>query len=223
MPRGSFTWPKAATFNSALVDLPPSTIESVSQSLEQAAPGVPLWEAMRPSLVTLAGGAPAQREEGEAAGGEPSRTESALELARPFLQLVQGGLAPTDKSSEGVRFYEQAQPVVAAAPSSEAATKMVEAVRYAPVSSPADDRITLSDLTLISVASATNQIAASPTGASPTAPSSGGGGHEGGAHGGGGKAGGPGSPPIEELARRVYDELQRVIEIQRERSGDPWE
>ncbi len=144
-------------------------------------------------------------------------------MARPFLELVNGGLSADDSRTEGVRFFEQT-PVVSAAPSSEASTKIMEAVRSAPSHVPSDDRVSLGDLTLISVASATGQIAASGEGSRPQAAAPGGG--EGGGGGGGGKGGGGGGgkpPDIDDLARRVYEELQRVIEIQRERSGHSWE
>ena len=118
--------------------------------------------------------------------------------------------------------------MVSARAADPAASSIVEAMRAQPTATSSDDRVTLSDLTLISMASATQQIAASPTGAGPTSasasssssPSSGDQGH-----GGSGQGGGTGNPvqEIEELARAAFHELQRLITLERERSGDPWE
>jgi len=76
----------------------------------------------------------------------------------------------------------------------------------------------------MSVASATQQVAAAQVGSSP-APSAPAGESHGGGGGGHGKAGGKKDDPneVEHLARQVFDELQRQIEISRERSGDSWE
>jgi hypothetical protein len=146
----------------------------------------------------------------------------ALELARPFLRMIEGGIASDGGRSSGPRFFEQPQPLVSAVPSSDSASRIVEAVRSQPAATPSDDRVTLADLTLIAMASATQQVAASPAGGGPgsgtsttaapaAAPSESG--------GGGGKSGNP-AQEIEELARAAFAELQRLVEIARERSGD---
>jgi hypothetical protein len=146
----------------------------------------------------------------------------ALELARPFLRLVEAGVAGDggQRASATPRFFEQPQPMVAGAPSSDSASRIVEALRSQPAAS-SDDRVSLADLTLIAIASATQQVAASPAGGGPTA------------------AGAPAAAPasasapsasgsaasanpaqdIEELARAAFDELQRLILMARERSG----
>jgi hypothetical protein len=217
-PRGGFIWPRAAGFTPTTTSAIEQATSSAERASVEAAPGSPLWEAMRPppAMVQLQGAADRQVAD--------SSAQADIELARPFLELVKGGL---ETRSEGVRFYEQEAPVAASmGPSSEAASSIVQAVRAQPQHSPGDDRISLGDLTLISVASATGQLAASPGGARPqaVAPGGGGGGDEHG-HGGGGGGGGKhgGAPDLEELARKVYEELQRHIEIQGERNGHPWE
>ena len=109
------------------------------------------------------------------------------------------------------------------APSSDSASRIVEALRSQPAASSSDDRVSLADLTLIAIASATQQVAASPAGGGP----SGGGASsapaaaapERAAAHGGGKSGNP-VQEIEELARAAFDELQRLMAIARERSGD---
>ena len=116
--------------------------------------------------------------------------------------------------------------MVAAQPSSEAAASIVHAVRHAAPSAPTEDRLTLADLTLITMATATQNFAAAPEGGGP---SGGGGGDSGAAPGSpaaaGAGGGGAGEAPaqIEELARQVYEAYLRLIEIQRERSGESWE
>jgi hypothetical protein len=221
-PRGGFIWPRIAGFTTttaaAVERANEAASRSAAQAAQQAAPGTPLWEAMRPAMPQVTA----------RPDGAESSTRPDLELARPFLELVSGGLSHDSSRSSGVRFFEQPTPVVSAAPSTEAASKIVEAVRLAPSHVPSDDRVSLADLTLISVASATGQLAASGAGERPSAPSGGGGGGGGeGGHGGGGGGGGGGhggkGPDIEDLARRVYEELQRVIELQRERSGHTWQ
>jgi hypothetical protein len=92
-------------------------------------------------------------------------------------------------------------------------------MRSAKASAASDSRMTLGDLTLIAFASASQQVAASPEGASPEPagrPQEGGGG---GAAGGKGGAGGAAEPDVEQLAAKVYQELERLMDIQRERSG----
>jgi hypothetical protein len=147
----------------------------------------------------------------------------ALELAKPFLRVVESAAPSETRTSSTPRFYEQPQPLVSAMPANPAAASMVEAMRTPPAATSGDDRVTLADLTLISLASANEQIAASPAGGAPApaatpAPASG---------GGAGAAGGdkPGNQAheIEELARAAFEELQRLIQVARERSGDSWE
>jgi hypothetical protein len=111
-------------------------------------------------------------------------------------------------------------PVVSAAAQSAPAASMVQALsRSAPASN--DDRVSLADLTLIAVASATQQMAATEAGGRPQPqaappPAS--------APGGNGKPGeGGAKPQIEELARKAFAELRRLVEIERERSGHSWE
>lgn len=146
----------------------------------------------------------------------------ALELARPFLRLVGGGNEAAKPAANLPRFLEQPQPVVGGSPSSEAARQMMSAATSHPATS-SDDRISLADMTLISMASATGQIAASAEGAAPAPASSAGADHSG---GDAPKAGGADADPsqdVEDLARQAFEELQRLIAIARERSGDPWE
>ncbi|MDB4964467.1 MAG: hypothetical protein JWN44_156 [Myxococcales bacterium] len=161
---------------------------------------------------------------GQANGAGPTGPAArALELARPFLRMVDAAVGGDGARSAAPRFYEQPQPLVSGAPSNDSATRMVEALRSQPAATPSDDRVTLADLTLISIASATQQVAASAAGGGPSSASSSGGapsgaGEGGAAAGGGGKSGNP-AQEIEELARAAFDELQRLITIARERSG----
>jgi S-DNA-T family DNA segregation ATPase FtsK/SpoIIIE len=121
----------------------------------------------------------------------------------------------------------QPPPPVASAPSSDSSAKILEAMRSQQQHAPGDDRITLADLTLVAAASRSGQLAAS----AGEAASGGGGAGAASPQGAGGKGGAAAekkSPEaerreIEELARHVLDEVERMIEIARERSGDPWE
>jgi hypothetical protein len=215
-PRGGFIWPRAASFSPATSAAVEQANGNAERARVEAAPGTPLWEAMRPPpMVQLQGG--------NGPGEATASTNADVELARPFLELVKGGLESSQ--SDGVRFFEQSAPVAqAVAPSSEAASRMVDAVRAQPQHVPGDDRVSLADLTLISVASATGQLAASEEGGRPQPVAPGGGGGGGGeAHHAGGKGGGGAPADLEDLARKVFEELQRHIEIERERSGTSWE
>ncbi|MGZ3428112.1 MAG: hypothetical protein ACXVCV_15760, partial [Polyangia bacterium] len=206
-----------------------------------AAPGLPLTSAsgepmraggaagvsnVRPAAaMPLMTASPTARDGAAATGAPAGPAARALELARPFLRLVESGIGSDGgQRAAGPRFFEQPQPLVAGAPSSDSASRIVEALRSQPSASSGDDRVSLADLTLIAIASATQQVAASPAGggpsaggaaaAAPSAAPEGGGGH-----GGGAKSGNP-AQEIEELARAAFDELQRLMAIARERSGD---
>jgi hypothetical protein len=159
------------------------------------------------------------------AGAAGEAREHQLASARPFLEVIRGGAPSAAATAAPVlaaaTYNAAAAPAQSSSPSSDSAAHLVEAVRKQ--SSHSDGRISLGDLTLIAFASATQQVAASAEGGGPSG--GGGGGHGGGGHGGGGgggKGGGKG-PDIVALAHKVYDELQHLLEIQRERSGDPWE
>ena len=54
--------------------------------------------------------------------------------------------------------------MVAGAPSSDSTARIVEALRAQPSTASSDDCVSLADLTLIAIASATQQVAASPAG-----------------------------------------------------------
>jgi hypothetical protein len=151
----------------------------------------------------------------------------ALELARPFLRLVETGLTGSEngpRAASAPRFFEQPQPLVAGAPASDSASRIVEALRTPAATATSDDRVSLADLTLIAIASATQQIAASPAGGGPSsssssdAPASSSSSSATSGHGAG-KSGNP-AQEIEELARAAFDELQRLYALARERSGD---
>jgi hypothetical protein len=191
---------------------------------------------MRP-LVSLPGGRDATAQP-RAATADLSTAAAvpdggSLGVAAPILQLLRGGVRPatetTGGSSSSMRFFDEPQPLVSSvvSSSSDAAQKMIEAVQKPVVSKPSDDRISLADLTLISIASATQQVAASAAGAAPAAnsaaaPSGGASGAGGGAKGAASK-GAPDAQEVERLAQQVFDELQRRLEIERERGGYPWE
>jgi hypothetical protein len=119
------------------------------------------------------------------------------------------------------RFVEQ--PVVSAVPAGDAAARIVEAVRSHAPRPAAEERLSAADLTLIATASATQQVAAAEGDAAP-----GGGrltpraGEQPSAPPGGLPDDEQGSPDVEELARDVYDRLERLYQIARERSGEPW-
>src|SRR5262249_22279479 len=81
-PRGSYLWPRAAGFSPTAASgefVVPGA--ATAETVEQAAPGRPLWEAMRTAMVPLA-----------VSDSRPRDIDPDVELARPFLQLVQGGV-----------------------------------------------------------------------------------------------------------------------------------
>ena len=221
-PRGSYTWPRAAQseLGARADERMMATGAQAAEVGERASQGTPPWRAARP--VVLAGGGEAPAMAGGAAG-------AALALARPFLEMIRGGLSPSEPGSSGQSLRRaprpmEPQPLVSAAPAGEPAARMLQAVRQPPpATTTTDDRVTLGDLTLISLASANQQVAAAEAGGGPTAPAarpateaSAGGAHQ-------SQSPAPAKEDIEELAREVFNELQRLVEIARERSGDPWE
>ena len=137
---------------------------------EPARSGAPGVSNVRPRAAMPLMTAGASGREGAAATGGPTGAAGrALELARPFLRLVENGIGSDGgQRAAAPRFFEQSQPLVTAqrrrAP---AAASIVEAVRHRRRRPPSDDRVTLADLTLISVASATQQVAASQVGGGP--------------------------------------------------------
>jgi hypothetical protein len=163
-----------------------------------------------------------QRPSGPSASA--SAATRALELARPFLRLVDPAIGGDPAARAAApRFYEQPQPMVSGAPSSDSASRLVEALRSQPAATASsDDRVSLADLTLIAIASATQKVAASvqgggPSGGATAAAPGAAGADTSSAHG----AGEPADPTqdIEELARAAFDELKRLITMARERSG----
>ena len=85
---------------------------------------------------------------------------------------------------------------------------------------PSSSGLTAAEMTLVTSAPRT-QIAASPMSASRPTQSTGGAApastqHEGPA------AAGPGKPDIDKIAQDVYDQVLRMLDVARERNGDPW-
>ncbi len=203
--------------------------EGAGDAVPMAMPSVRAGEPARsgvsnvraPQAMPLSG--VATRDGAAATGGTVGPAARALELARPFLRLVENGLTGAEGGSRAAaapRFFDQPQPVVAGAPSSDSASRMVEALRTQPAAATSDDRVSLADLTLIAIASATQQVAASPAGGGPSgggaaAPAA----SSEPASGGSKKSGNP-AQEVEELARAAFDELQRLFAMARERSGD---
>jgi hypothetical protein len=167
------------------------------------APGSP--EA-RPALAILKGGAAGG---GAARGGGVGASGS----SGSFSSSGSSGDGGVAVDGSGVSFR----------PSSEAAARLLEAVRQ-PGAIPQDGRVTMADLTLIAIASTTQQVAAAEEGGGPAAAPAAAGGGGGGGAAGGGKAGeGGAGADITAIAEKVYEAYKRLLEIQRERSGDSWE
>ena len=149
-------------------------------------------------LVTAAGGVAQASSSGGSSASSRSWTPSVLQSGEPA--------------------------TIGATPSGEASTRIVEAMR-ASQSGTSDDRVSLADLTLVAVASATQQLAASST--ASHGPSHHDEGHSHGApsHGGHGskKSAEAEQREIDEIAHQVLDEVHRMLEIAGERSGSPWQ
>lgn len=246
--RGSFTWTKAAEFAQQFGEwMPPATVTAANESGEAAALGQPAWGAMEPIAVPSvreAFGETVKRPSLSLVSPSLSPTSSAATAARvgeltlPQLSvtsstlrtLIQGQPVSSPGASE--RWVPPAQmalvqpPPVAAAPTSEATTKILDALRSQRTQerAPSDDRITLADLTLVAAASSTQQLAAA---AQPAGESVGKSAAES-SKAIVGAAKEEKSPEqeqreIEHLARRVVNELSTLLEISRERSGNTWE
>ena len=100
---------------------------------------------------------------------------------------------------------------------------MVEALRTQNRGSGGDDRVTLGDLTLVAVASATQQLAASPHGGSGAPPSGGGASAVHGQKDQSDKSPEAERAEIDALARAVIDEIRQMTAQAHERSGEAWE
>ncbi len=231
----------AATGQPAWGAMPPVVTPSVQEAFGEAPTsagggrGGTARTATGRTLVGLPGGNPVRATAAQAARSEAAEAASVLlgaPIDAPLLRLVSasaggtpsGGTPNIPSWAEQMHLVQPA-PVVPAAPASESTAKIVEALRSQQQQSGAnDDRVTLADLTLVAVASSTGKLAASSAPASTGA-------HASQSPAAAGGKGGPSekkSPEaerreIEELARHVLDEVERMCEIARERSGDPWE
>src|SRR5262249_29508778 len=147
----------------------------------------------------------------------PSSVERA---ARPLLEVIRGGLSPVEAGpgarEAAQRYSPVSQPLVTAQAQGAAAQSMVQAVRHTPPTAPSHDRITLADLTLTSVASSQQQVAASPEGGAPAPAAARPQPTPGPAPSGRAAAGGGHGPPTPEeisaLAQQVYDALQLLAQ-----------
>ena len=129
-----------------------------------------LERACRAAMPLMSAGPTAARD-GGARRGRPGRAR-----ARAGAPVPQAGRRRPHRrdgdaraSVAAPRFFEQPQPLVAGAPSSDSTARIVEALRSQPAAASGDDRVSLADLTLIAIASATQQVAASPAGGGPAA------------------------------------------------------
>ena len=144
---------------------------------------------------------------------------AALELVVPYVEAAR----PT--SSGAASFTREATPSVPAQPSDAATKSLMSALSAASsgTGQAGGDRLSLADLTLISIISSTNQVAAatSGTGVAHHAQASTG-------HGAASAHGGAGGKPdddkeVELIAERAFDRL--VVEIRQylDNKGEPWE
>jgi hypothetical protein len=244
MPRGSFTWSRASEFTPpGAREFAPVTSASQVQAPSDPAAVAPLWQMApaRPVLTPEMGAPQAFDSTGmpvAAPGVSPdvsarqavrARVAETQRLASvaPFLELFRGGLSPVPPSRAAAEFTAQSTPLVtAAAPISAApppVQSMVQALQKSAPSSGGDDRVSLADLTLIAMASATQQVAAAEEGGRPAASAAGAAPPAGAAAGAGAGKGGAPPPDLDDLARKVFKELQRLLDVARERSGSSWE
>jgi hypothetical protein len=231
-PRGARLFPHAST---PLVNTPffdgaaPTPVLAGSEAAERRAEapvGAPLWGHLRPlvgpaasssapSVAEAAGATP--RVAPERPVPESSPRSVAMELIAPFVEA-----ARAESTSAASSFARPASPVVSGHAPDEASRSLVTALAAAQSAGAqaSTDRLTLADLTLISFASATEQVAASPHGAAPQPAAS----HS--AGGGGGRAGGAGAEApgdedgeVDLIAERVYDRLRMLLRERQENRG----
>ncbi|MSP60393.1 MAG: hypothetical protein EXR72_08635 [Myxococcales bacterium] len=112
-------------------------------------------------------------------------------------------------------------PAVSSAPASESSARILDALRSQQQNAPSDDRVTLADLTLVAAASSTHQLAASDH-VAQSAPHNASHSSAGSAKASGGEKESPEAErrKIESMARDVLEEVYRMSEVGRERSGD---
>jgi hypothetical protein len=181
-------WPRAAQFQTTFRELPTRAAQA---DTTLAAPP------LEPASATTPAGA-------------------ALSLVAPYLQLVktaQPEHAPVSAEPPPPSSTAPPQPLVHGVPDAPA-RQMVQAVRQAAAGSGGDDRMTLAELTLISIASATQQIAASQADhVNAGAPAQGNRQRE-----------QRNQPPddIDRIAREVLDAVRDLQSAWSERIGDPW-
>jgi hypothetical protein len=248
MPRGGFIWSRAASFTPQVGDWTPSaSVSAASSGGEAAAAGVPAWGGMTPVELPAVQAALADSSSPVVAGtrrsaagrplvGPSPRPEVSAaaqllgEEGAPLLRLVTAAAGGSPISSRAnppdwVPQLVQPPPPVPSAPSSESSARMLEALRSQVQSSATDDRVTLADLTLVAAASSSRQMAASAAPAAGSSTPTQGQQSTAGGHGAKAEKKSPEAErrEIEEIARHVLDEVERMCEIARERNGDPWE
>ncbi|MEO6952181.1 MAG: hypothetical protein ABI321_10230 [Polyangia bacterium] len=232
MPRGNRMVARAAM---PTVGGAPSSLAYTSEAAERRAAspvGAPLWGHLRPQGRPVvedagspsAGHATSNQSAARAIGGLSSLQgvhhgprAAALELVAPFIEASRA-----ETTGGAASFNRPASPVVSARAPDQPTKSLVTALSAAS-SQPSNDRLTMADLTLISIVSATEQVAASSQGATPDIAPVDGRQKPGSTHAAGSGFTTNEDHEVEVVAQRAFDRFMDELRRYTEHKGDTWE
>ena len=212
----------------------PPSLAYTSEAAERRAAspvGAPLWGHLRPQArpvvdggAVLGGHAFASQSASRANGGlSPLQATphgpraAALELVAPFIEASRA-----ETTGGAASFNRPASPVVSARAPDQPTKSLVTALSAAS-SQPSNDRLTMADLTLISIVSATEQVAASTQGSAPDIAPADGREKPGSSHAAGSGFSTNEDHEVEIVAQRAFDRFMDELRRYTEHKGDTWE
>ncbi len=201
----------------------PLSLVHTSEAAERraAAPvGAPLWGHLRQLVERGVGSPPTPRASPglvSLQGAQHGPRSTALELVTPFIEASRA-----ETTGGAASFNRVVSPVVSARAPDQPTKSLVTALSAA-ASQPSNDRLTMADLTLISIVSATEQVAASTQGTAPDLAPANARHKPGSSHGGEAGFTTNNDHEIELIAERAFERLMEELRRYTEHKGDTWE
>ena len=212
----------------------PSSLAYLSEAAERRAAspvGAPLWGHLRPQSRpvfdgggTSPGQPSASHSASRANGGLPTfqgtphgPRAAALELVAPFIE------ASRAETTGGASSFNRPPSPIVSARAPDQPTKSLVTALSAASAQPSNDRLTMADLTLISIVSATEQVAASTQGSGPDIAPADGREKPGSTHAASSGFSTNEDHEVEIVAQRAFDRFMDELRRYTEHKGDTWE
>lgn len=201
----------------------PLSLVHTSEAAERraAAPvGAPLWGQLRQMVERGVGGPPTPRASPGLVSlhsAQHGPRSTALELVTPFIE------ASRAETTGGAASFNRAVSPVVRARAPDQPTKSLVTALSAAASQPSNDRLTMADLTLISIVSATEQVAASTQGTAPDLAPANARHKPGSSHANEAGFTTNNDHEIELIAERAFERLMDELRRYTEHKGDTWE